>query len=212
MKNAGFLLCPLCKTPMRPVRAERHYSGHHDLGQCVHCGGLWFDAMELFGVKHGQGEKIDRVDIRSFCEHTSTSTAPLKCPRDHSVLTVLKDQNFPGELIIEHCKNCSGYWLNRGEFHSYQKARAAMMSEGAKKKSDDELIKSIDRLLTLQSSHGTAEALGRISKGLMTPVYGRGGMIYDGFSVDDKKSREIAGRAIGILGLVIRLAARFLAR
>jgi Zn-finger nucleic acid-binding protein len=80
---------------------------------CEKCGSLWLDKGELDKMAFQVAGSIE------YCsdEEDKTPEPPKKCPRcDDSVLSRMK---FLGQsdIILHHCKNCGGFWLDGGELN-----------------------------------------------------------------------------------------------
>ena len=155
---------------MRQVGVPSHYGQQIIIDQCEACGGLWFDAFELFKVKLGQAQEIealdsDRLRARSEIDHTS-----LRCPRDGTALVQYKDPHFPSELILARCPECQGFWLNRGEFTRYQETRQNLMLRKEKTPEDRKVGEAVDRFLKSNRKPGSTEALQKLAAYLSSPA------------------------------------------
>ncbi|MEO8440350.1 MAG: zf-TFIIB domain-containing protein [Spartobacteria bacterium] len=89
-------------------RAELSY----DL--CETCGSLWLDAGELDKMAFQVDGSIE------FCSEEEDKTpakAGRKCPRCEDF--GLSRAKFLGEtnIVLEHCRNCGGFWLDGGELN-----------------------------------------------------------------------------------------------
>jgi Zn-finger nucleic acid-binding protein len=81
---------------------------------CEKCGSLWLDAGELDKMAFQvQGS----IEFSSDEEVAASGKALRKCPRcDDFVLSQVK---FLGatDIVLEHCQNCGGFWLDGGELN-----------------------------------------------------------------------------------------------
>lgn len=165
--------CPGCQTPVKEVKTASHYGVPVILDQCPKCGGIWFDKWEHLSVKQGEAAKIEStVNTDLLTRETVLEKSTLLCPKDGSVLENFKDPLFPKELIVEHCKNCGGFWFNRGEFKAYQDHRLKKAAE-AKDKKYDKLRDEINALLAAKSNshkYQVISNLGEFLSSRTTPV------------------------------------------
>ena len=163
------MFCPNEKAVMRQVGVPSHYGQQVIIDQCEGCGGIWFDAFELFKVKLGEAEGIESIDSDRLRVPSAIDNPTLLCPRDRTALVQYKDPNFPRELILTRCPQCQGFWLNRGEFTTYQETRREMMRPREKTLEDEKLGEDVKRMLQSRIDSGTTEALGRLGAFLSSP-------------------------------------------
>jgi Zn-finger nucleic acid-binding protein len=81
---------------------------------CEKCGSLWLDAGELDKVAF---EVEGSIEFCSEEEAAIAERSQKKCPRcDGFRLTPVR---FLGEtnIILDHCRNCGGFWLDGGELN-----------------------------------------------------------------------------------------------
>ena len=81
---------------------------------CEKCGSLWLDARELDKMAFKVAGSIE------FCSEEEDKTPESKvknCPRCDGF--ALSRVRFLGEtdIILHHCKNCGGFWLDGGELN-----------------------------------------------------------------------------------------------
>lgn len=117
------MFCPSDNFEMHQVRVESHYGQPIVIEQCKGCGGIWFDESELFDAKRGVAEKIELLDSDILKKPSRIETSTLICPIDKAKLFQFNDRYFPRGIILERCPNCSGIWLNRGDFTQFQTTR-----------------------------------------------------------------------------------------
>ncbi|NTW14170.1 MAG: zf-TFIIB domain-containing protein [Candidatus Moranbacteria bacterium] len=166
--------CPVCAIPMREIKAESTYDTPVFIDQCDTCGGLWFDGLEIYRIRIGEAHGIYGVDKDKLRLQTDFQTEHLRCPDDGSVLGRFKDPSFPDTLHIGSCPTCSGFWLNRGEFVEFQKAREEIIGKNTateqrnisgKRKEFDE---QIQRMMALNSVR--SDSMKHFADFLSTPI------------------------------------------
>lgn len=91
---------------------------------CEKCGSLWLDAGELDKMAFQVDGSIE------FCseeEDKSPGKGVRKCPRCEDF--DLSRARFLGEtdIVLEHCKNCGGFWLDGGELNLIDSELAKIM-------------------------------------------------------------------------------------
>lgn len=116
---------------MSKVELSSHYGAELIIEQCHQCGGLWFDVVEIFSVRKGsakelQGLRAKEIDLPDLYDNTRLPSKKLSCPIDGQQLKPFSDQRYPEGLHVMHCVLCGGMWLNRGEFHVFEKHREAI--------------------------------------------------------------------------------------
>ena len=164
------MLCPGDNTVMHPVAVPSHYGQKVVIDQCGGCGGLWFDAFELYQVKQGSDELIGELNADGLRESSAIEQAFLRCPRDQSTLFQFDDPRFPKSIILMRCPTCQGFWLNRGEFAKYQQARQNLNSPREKKRADERLDAEVKQLLASHQAGNRDDVLGKVGSFLSTPV------------------------------------------
>jgi len=91
---------------------------------CEACGSLWLDAGELDKMAFQVEGSIE------FCSKDSAENAPgpaKKCQRCEDV--ALEKVSFIGtdDIVLDHCKNCGGFWLDGGELDLVNKELQSIM-------------------------------------------------------------------------------------
>ena len=91
---------------------------------CEKCGSLWLDAGELDKMAFQVDGSIE------FCsqeEDKISGKAPRKCPRCEDF--DLSRVKFLGEvdIVLEHCRNCGGFWLDGNELNLVDSELAKIM-------------------------------------------------------------------------------------
>jgi Zn-finger nucleic acid-binding protein len=164
------MFCPNDNALMHQTVVPAHYGQKVVIDQCEVCGGLWFDALELYKAKPGTNELIEELDIDNLRDPTDLDKASLLCPRDQAVLSQFDDPRFPAEIILLRCEVCQGFWLNRGGFAKYQQARHKLMAQKGKPHGDGTLDRSINQLLASHQSGSYTDVLGKAGAFLSAPV------------------------------------------
>jgi len=164
------MICPNDKAEMHQVKVESHYGQPIILDQCNKCGGLWFDKFELHRTKLGEAEKIEQLDSAILWTLSNIQNPELVCPKDQVKLIRFNDQYFPKGIIVERCPVCDGFWLNRGEFTRYQKARQALKISKEKSAEEKIIKEDIKQLLDAHQSGSNIDTLGRLGKFLSLPL------------------------------------------
>jgi Zn-finger nucleic acid-binding protein len=211
-------ICPACGVPMRVVESSTKYDIPLRIEQCDSCGGLWFDDPEMYLVKMGEAAQIDGVDREKLREPVVTKKLALYCPNDHELLKIFKDPFFPKSLEIETCPRCHGFWLNRGEFASYQEHRQAHIDryqapiEKPKTSiaSDPEFEAQLDRLMALSSANNL-QGVANFAKFLSQPIDPITRRPLSGGPNDDNQKQKVAAAAalaLAMIRLIIRLFAK----
>ena len=162
--------CPNDNTEMHQVKILSHYGQSLFLEQCEHCGGIWFDESELYRAKQGEAEKIESLNSEILLTPSQIDSVQLLCPKDGAKLFHFTDNNFPKDIILERCPKCEGFWLNRGEFTKYQKARQEFLRPREKTPEDKKLEEDIEIILSEHQTEAGNDVLKRLGKFLSTPL------------------------------------------
>jgi Zn-finger nucleic acid-binding protein len=198
--------CPNENMEMQQVKVESHYGQIIILDQCPKCGGIWFDKLELYSVKPGQADKIEKLDLEALNTLAEIENPDLRCPKDNTRLVEFKDPYFPKDIVLIRCTLCDGFWLNRGEFKKYQDYRQKLQHR-------DEIV--IDAPAG-KDSYGTPvlyqppeseDTLGRLARFLSTPVnpYTQ---LPEGSSQQSAKENENISTILNVLTIILRLVIR----
>lgn len=164
------MFCPNENARMHQVAVSSHYGQQVIIDQCEKCGGIWFDAFELYKVKQGEAQEIEELDPDIFTAHSDIDHPTLLCPRDQAALFQYDDPNFPKGLILMRCPKCQGFWLNRGEFTKYQEVRQKLKDPEEKTPEDLKLEEDVKRLLESHRAGNSHDGLAKVGKFLSTPV------------------------------------------
>ena len=164
------MFCPNENARMHHAAVSSHYGQQVIIDQCEKCGGIWFDAFELFKVKQGEAQEIEELDPDSLRAPSDIDHPTLLCPRDQAALFQYDDPNFPRGLVLMRCPKCQGFWLNRGEFTKYQEARQKLKVPEEKTLEDLKLEQDVKRLLESHRAGSSHDELAKAGKFLSTPV------------------------------------------
>lgn len=104
--------CPKCREPELVEKMLSDDTTHIDV--CPSCRGGWFDVKELAAVLS--------VAVDSLAPPTDAVKTSCICPNCGVPLSQIL---YPETSIeVDVCEECSGVWLDRGEFRGINKARA----------------------------------------------------------------------------------------
>jgi Zn-finger nucleic acid-binding protein len=164
------MICPNDNAEMHQVKVLSHYGQPIFLEQCEKCGGIWFDESELFRAKQGEAGRIDSLDAEILRAPSKVDNSLHNCPKDGAKLFRFTDKYFPEGIIVERCPVCDGFWLNRGEFTKYQKARQELLRPKEKSLEDKKLEEDIEIILSEHQTGGSNDVLKRLGNFLSTPL------------------------------------------
>jgi len=172
------MLCPNDNAMMHPTAVPSHYGQKVIIDQCEVCGGLWFDAFELYKINRDADELTERLDSNSLLAPSVLAPSDidhptLLCPRDQAALYQFKDPSFPKGIILMRCGLCQGFWLNRGDFAKYQQSRQALTRPKEKTLADEKLDSEVKQLLAAHRAGNDYDVLGKAGAFLSAPVPGR---------------------------------------
>ena len=166
------MLCPNDKERMHQAAVPSHYGEKVIIDQCGSCGGLWFDAFELYKVDKDALERIDNVDADKLRLPSELSGPSLVCPRDQTPLFQFEDSRFPASIVLMRCPECQGFWLNRGQFSQFHEARQQVKSASRRTAQDDKLDADVRQLLASHRDGYKNDVLAKAGSFLSTPVGG----------------------------------------
>jgi len=164
------MFCPNEDIEMHQVRIKSHYGQQVILEQCRGCGGIWFDESELFAAKKGEAEKTELLDSEILRKPSKIEKSILTCPRDQAELFRFNDRYFPKGIMLERCPNCSGIWLNRGDFTKFQKARQELRRTKEKGRDDEKIDDKIEQILASHQAGETTNTLVNLGRFLSAPI------------------------------------------
>jgi Zn-finger nucleic acid-binding protein len=164
------MFCPNDNGMLHHTSVPSHYGQKVIIDQCEDCGGLWFDAFELYRVKPDADDCIKDLNSHSLRAPTDITNSTLRCPRDKTVLSQFRDSRFPSGIILMRCSKCQGFWLNRGEFTKFQQARETLKAPGEKSLEDERLDQKVQQLLASHRAGSSSDVLAKAGAFLSTPV------------------------------------------
>ncbi|NQV30433.1 MAG: zf-TFIIB domain-containing protein [Candidatus Marinimicrobia bacterium] len=89
------------------------------INRCSSCYGLWFDKFELKDLQKLAGsEVVDMGDV-DVGEEQNKNTRP-KCPKCQKIM-MPEIGNGRNPIQFERCTQCSGVYLDAGEFREFKK-------------------------------------------------------------------------------------------
>ena len=164
------MICPNEHSKMHQVVVHSHYGQPILLEQCEKCGGIWFDEMELYRAKIGEAEKIEVLNRELLQESADIKNSKLFCPREGAELHQFTDKNFPQGIILLRCPVCNGFWLNRGEFTKYQKARQELLKPKERTEEEKKFDEKVQQLLELHRNGKSNDTLKNLANFLSTKL------------------------------------------
>jgi Zn-finger nucleic acid-binding protein len=200
--------CPNDNAEMHQVKILTTYGQPLFLDQCDKCGGIWFDQMELYRAKQGEAEKIESLDTEILIAPSQVENSIYNCPRDGTKLFRFTDKYFPENIIVERCPKCDGFWLNRGEFTKYQKARQELLRPKEKTPEDKKLEEDIEIILSNHQAERSNDVLTRLGNFLSTPIDGNTVLPLN----STEKSSEVENTLSTILNVLTTLLRLFVFR
>jgi len=198
------MLCPNDNADLHQASALSHYGQNVVIDQCESCGGIWFDAFELFKVKQGEAESIEKIDSDSLRSSSHIDKTQLLCPRDQTELVQFDDPQFPKDLVLTRCPKCQGFWLNRGVFTEYQETRQKSTQPKEKTLEDFELEANVQRLLKAHRKGADPDVLLKAGKFLSTPVIGNS-LFPQSSGASSSQAESALDTIVSVLLLLLRL-------
>ena len=128
--------CPKCRSPMTAVTSHGI-----ELDRCTQCEGLWFDAQEARKLKDLPGSGAVDVGHANIGKHYD-EIREVDCPRCGVRMENIADPHQK-HIILEHCPQCDGLFMDAGEFRDYRQEdlwdflRMFFGRKGAGKKGSD---------------------------------------------------------------------------
>jgi len=105
------MICPRCKIPM-----TTHLLQNVPIDECSRCKGIWFDKDELRKCKDRTDPDLNWMDFELWKHkdrfHLTARAFP--CPRCN--ISMVKIEYDQTGVEIDHCPQCKGIWLDKGEF------------------------------------------------------------------------------------------------
>lgn len=97
--------CPDCGQPLAQGSLASHYDAPIPVDECPACGGIWFDALELYMA----GTQALIAEGRPSAA-ASTSTPP-QCPRCWCSLRRSAPYGTAADVWLHECTTCGGAWV-----------------------------------------------------------------------------------------------------
>ncbi len=136
-------ICPECESEMREVSMKTSIGTFVKIDQCQKCGGIWFDAWELYAIGNSTDcQKLNRPDMERLWKKYESS-GNFICPRCGISLSRIQDRNLPEEINLRRCNFCGGIWLNYLDFKIYQDWRSEKTIRSAIEKEIDKFPSQI---------------------------------------------------------------------
>ncbi|MBC8213340.1 MAG: zf-TFIIB domain-containing protein [Candidatus Marinimicrobia bacterium] len=100
------MICPRCNIPLETVIIEET-----NVHKCSDCGGHWLERYELNKIAH----PIDGdIEFSSLHPEHPEKLNDLECPKCNVVMKKI-NFNVLAHIHIDHCDDCGGFWLDKGE-------------------------------------------------------------------------------------------------
>lgn len=113
------LRCPKCRGAMDRHESKGHYGAKLSVFKCPECFGLWVDGKTVLAISRDSA-----IELESEVTLEDVSTEPRKlgvfCPRCEINLVEQTGGGMPKGLRIDYCKDCQGYWFDKGELMIYK--------------------------------------------------------------------------------------------
>jgi 2-aminomuconate deaminase len=108
--DLGQVRCPRCHS----TTASRQY-GDVTVHQCTTCRGIFLHKGELNKVAEPTSGDLEfsTLDLDTF-DHED-SYGPIECPECDDVIMKKVEFNIHTNIILDWCKRCGGFWLEKGE-------------------------------------------------------------------------------------------------
>ena len=106
--------CLRCADAELEVQARGEGTDIVEIDVCPSCGGIWLDNHELKKLDDNFFVDVEAVAFESV--EATAEDAQLACPRcdDSPALSKVKPAQF-GEVVVDTCPSCKGFWLDKGE-------------------------------------------------------------------------------------------------
>jgi Zn-finger nucleic acid-binding protein len=198
------MICPNDNFEMQQVKILSHYGQPIFLEQCKGCGGIWFDQAELYSARPGEAEKVELMGSEILRTPSIIENHKHVCPKDQAELFRFTDPYFPKDIVVERCPKCDGFWLNRGEFTKYQKARQELLRPREKTPEDIKLEEDIKQILESHRLEQTDSTLVKLARFLTTPIDENAIVPLDSTQSPPEENKGLA-LLLNVLTLLLRL-------
>ena len=108
--------CPRCNAELKGIDSSEGVT----LDFCGACKGLWFDAGEVADYFELARDIPDLDRAKATAKPTS-----LRCPKCGHDLQELQ-YSAPHSLMVDHCPQCGGIWLDQGEVPTLERMSASL--------------------------------------------------------------------------------------
>ncbi len=139
-RNEGYT-CPACNKPLETVTIC-----DTELEACLNgCGGVWFDAAELFRLdEQGEGEDDPVLQkLLSFNTPRDTDNRDkitcLKC----GIKMRRREHREGSGIFVDECYGCGGLWLDGGELKAVRENPVVIRSNEERQRMAEEFSKRI---------------------------------------------------------------------
>jgi Zn-finger nucleic acid-binding protein len=85
------------------------------LDVCDACGGMWFDKGELDALDESIWSNVEELP----CKEASEARGSRKCPTCGKDMKAVSPVDAP-EVTLDHCTDCQGFWLDKGELEQME--------------------------------------------------------------------------------------------
>lgn len=126
--------CPQCGSVLESLTWESNVK----VDQCPACRGVWLDKGELERieelVEHDYSHSLRRLDSAAAAYELARqkTQAERPCPQCQQSLEK-EEYGYCSEILIDHCAECGGVWLDRGELEAletfFERERADIREE-----------------------------------------------------------------------------------
>lgn len=108
------LKCPKCGEAL----AALTYA-NIEVDRCSNCGGIWFDRGEIDNLETVPGSEAIDTGNPEIGKQMNRVDKEVACPRCQVPMQPVLDID-EYSIWYEKCPNCSGVWLDAGEFRQYK--------------------------------------------------------------------------------------------
>jgi Zn-finger nucleic acid-binding protein len=161
--NTAPLRCPNCMTPM-----ERRTDPEMTVEACPKCGGLFLDRGELNQLATGLSGDIEFCSL-DVGQSLTDKFPPRQCPRCPGRTMKKEDLLIYSGLLFDHCEQCGGWFLDRGELPKMNRFLAHLRtSQGG---AQDSRSRRGDHWVTItRTTEVHANSVGGITPAMGVPV------------------------------------------
>ncbi len=117
--------CPRCDVDLKSTDLGEY--GFVIIDVCPDCRGAWFDKGELDRLDESIWTDVEKLDFETAANQRSA----LECPRCGGDTEPLSPHDA-GELVVDRCTSCEGFWLDKGELDKMKEVAAEKDNETLK--------------------------------------------------------------------------------